>query len=75
MAVTHSTAARDVATNAVVALLGASPRLVFRTAGTVGTPGTAVATLVMATTPFATSSSGTANANGITPDTNAIPCS
>ena len=71
MAVTHSTAARDAATNAVVALLGASPRLVFRTAGTVGTPGTAVATLVMSATPFATSSSGTANANIITPDTNA----
>lgn len=71
MAVTHSTAARDAATNAVTGLLGASPRLVFRTTGTVSAPGTALATLVMSATGFASSSSGTATANAITSDTNA----
>lgn len=71
MAVTHSTAARNAATDAVTALLGTSPRLVFRTSGTVGAPGTAVATLVMSSTGFAASSSGTATANAITSDTNA----
>jgi hypothetical protein len=71
MAVTHSTAARDAATNAVTGLLGTSPRLVFRTSGTVGSPGTAVATLQMSATGFAASSSGTATANAITSDTNA----
>jgi hypothetical protein len=71
MAVTHTTAARDAATNAVTALLGTSPRLVFRTSGTVGSPGTAAATLVMSSTGFAASSGGTATANAITSDTNA----
>lgn len=69
MAVTHSVAARNAATDAVTALLGASPRLAFRTAGTVGSPGTAAATLVMSTTGFGASSSGTATANAITSDT------
>lgn len=71
MAVTHSTAARNAATDAVTALLGTSPRLVFRTAGTVSAPGTAVATLVMSATGFGAASSGTATANAITSDTNA----
>jgi len=71
MAVTHSTAARDDATDAVTALIGASGNLVFRLTGTIGAPGTAVATLPLSATAFAASSSGTATANAITSDTNA----
>lgn len=71
MAVTHSTAARNAATDAVTALIGASGNLVFRLSGTVGAPGTAVATLPLSTTAFGAASSGTATANAITSDTNA----
>ncbi len=71
MAVTHSTAARNAATDAVTALIGASGNLVFRLSGTVGSPGTAVATLPLSSTAFGASSSGTATANAITSDTNA----
>jgi hypothetical protein len=71
MAVTHSTAARNAATDAVTALLSTSPRLVFRVGGTLGSPGAAAATLVMSSTPFGAASSGTATANAITSDTNA----
>lgn len=71
MAVTHSTAARNAATDAVTALIGASGKLVFRLSGTVGSPGTAVATLSLSATAFGASSSGTATANAITSDTNA----
>jgi hypothetical protein len=72
MAVTHSTAARDAATNAVVDLLdGAGSKLVFRLTGNIGAPGAAVATLIMATPAFGASSSGTATAGAIASDTNA----
>ena len=71
MAVTHSTAARNAATDAVTALIGSSGNLVFRLSGTVGAPGTAVATLPLSTTAFGAASSGTATANAITSDTNA----
>lgn len=71
MAVTHSTAARNAATDAVTALIGASGKLAFRTSGTVGSPGTVVATLSLSATAFGASSSGTATANSITSDTNA----
>ncbi len=72
MAVTHSTTARDAATDAVVDLLdAASSKLVFRLAGTLGAPGTAVATLTFATPAFGASSSGVATAGAITSDTNA----
>lgn len=71
MTVTHSTAARNAATDAVTALIGASGNLKFRLSGTVGAPGTAVATLPLSATAFAASSSGTATANAITSDTNA----
>jgi hypothetical protein len=72
MAVTHSTTARDAATNAVVDLLdGAGSKLVFRVGGTIGAPGTAAATLVCATPAFGASSSGTATAGAIASDTNA----
>jgi hypothetical protein len=71
MAVTHSTAARNAATDAVTALIGSNGNLVFRLSGTVGSPGTAVATLPLSATAFGASSSGTATANAITSDTNA----
>lgn len=71
MAVTHSTAARNAATDAVTALIGASGNLKFRLSGTIGAPGTAVATLPLSATAFGASSSGTATANAITSDTNA----
>jgi hypothetical protein len=71
MDVTHSTTARNAATDAVVTQLGASPSLVFRVGGTIGSPGAIAATLVMSATPFAAASGGTATANAITSDTNA----
>lgn len=71
MAVTHSTAAQNAATDAVTALLGASAHLKLRLSGTIGSPGAIVANLVMSATPFGASSSGTATANAITSDTNA----
>ena len=67
MAVTHSTAAKNAATDAVTALIGTSGFLTFRT--TLG--GTTVATLPLSATAFAASVGGTAAANGITSDTNA----
>lgn len=72
MALTHSTTAKDAATNGVVDLLdGAASKLVFRVGGTLGAPGTAAATLTFATPAFGASSSGTATAGAITSDTNA----
>lgn len=71
MAVTHSTAARDAATNAVVALISTSGNLKFRLTGTVSAPGTIVATLPLSATAFGASSTGTSTANTITSDTNA----
>ena len=72
MAVTHSTAARNAATDAVTALIGTSGNLVFRISpSSVASPGTAVATLTFSATAFGASSSGTATANAIFADTNA----
>lgn len=73
MAVTHSATARNAATDAVTALIGAGGSLVFRITGsTVSAPSTAVATLPLSTpTAFGASSSGTATANAISSDTNA----
>ena len=71
MAVTHSTTARDTATDAVTALIGTSGNLKFRLTGTVSAPGTAVATLPLSATAFGASSGGTATANAITSDTSA----
>ena len=71
MAVTHSTAARNAATDGVTALIAASGKLKFRLAGTVSAPGTAVATLALSATAFGASATGTATANAITSDTNA----
>lgn len=71
MALTHSTAAQNAATDAVTALISTSGNLVFRVSGTLGSPGTEVATLPLSATAFAAASSGTATANAITSDTNA----
>jgi len=71
MAVTHTTAARNSATDAVTALIGASGNLKFRLTGTVAAPGAAVATLPLSATAFGASATGTATANAITSDTNA----
>ena len=71
MSVTHSTAAKDAATNAITALISTSGNLKYRLTGTIGSPGTAVATLPLSATAFGASSSGTATANAITSDTNA----
>jgi hypothetical protein len=72
MAVTHSTAARNAATDAVTALIGANGRLVFRISpSTVAAPGTAVATLNLSATAFPAAVTGTATANAISSDTNA----
>jgi hypothetical protein len=71
MTITHSTPARNAATDAVTALIGASGNLKFRIAGTIGAPGAAAATLPLSATAFAASSGGTATANAITSDTNA----
>lgn len=71
MAVTHSTAARNAATDAVTALIGASGKLAFRLSGTVSAPGTTVATLSLSATAFPAAVTGTATANAITSDTNA----
>jgi len=74
MAVTHSVAAKNAATDAVTILIGTSGNLVFRTSpSTVTVPGTAVATLTLSSTAFGGASSGTATANlPITSDTNAV---
>jgi hypothetical protein len=72
MAVTHPAASLQAATNAVTALIGASGKLKFRLSGTVGSPGTAVATLNLSATAFGSAASdGIATANAITSDTNA----
>ena len=71
MSVTHSTAAKNAATDAVTALIGTSGNLKFRLSGTIGSPGTAVATLPLSATAFAAAVAGTATANAITSDTNA----
>jgi len=52
-------------------LIGANGRLAFRLSGTVGSPGTVVATLNLSATAFPAAVSGTATANAITSDTNA----
>lgn len=71
MAVTISTAAHNAATDAVTALIGTSGNLKFRLTGTIGAPGTAVATCPLSATAFGAASSGVATANAITSDTNA----
>lgn len=71
MSATHATSARNAATDAVTALIGASGRLKFRLAGSVGAPGAAAANLALSATAFGAAATGTATANAITSDTNA----
>lgn len=72
MTVTHSTAARNAATDAVTNLIGVSGNLVFRISpSSVGSPGTAAATLGFSATAFGAAVNGTATANAISSDTNA----
>jgi hypothetical protein len=68
---THSTAFRDAVADLVDSTLSTTAKLCFRTSGTVGTPGTAVATLAMSNPAFGASSSGVITASAITSDTNA----
>lgn len=73
MAVTHSTASKNLATDAVVDQLdGAGSKLVFRISpSSVASPGAAAATLIMATPAFGASAAGIATAGAIASDTNA----
>ena len=71
MAVTHSTTFRDAVADLVDSTLSTTAKLVFRLSGTVGSPGTAVATLSMDNPAFGASSSGVITAGTITSDTNA----
>lgn len=72
MAVTHATATRTSIATAVKDAIdaGTNGKLVFRTTGTVGSPGTAVATLTMSD-PCGTVSNGVLTFSAITSDTNA----
>ena len=71
MAVTHSAAALNAATDAVTALIGATGRLRFRLAGTIAAPGAIAAALTFSATAFGAAAAGVATANAITSDTNA----
>lgn len=75
MAVTHTTAARNAATDAVTLQIGTGAKLRFYTSpSSVTVPGTVLATLTMTSNAnggFGASSGGTATAAAITSDTNA----
>ena len=74
MAVTHSGSAKAAATDAITALLGANAKLKFRLSGTISSPGTAAATLSLATPSAfgaANGTTGIATAGAITSDTSA----
>jgi Ni2+-binding GTPase involved in maturation of urease and hydrogenase len=73
MSVTHSAALRNTLATAVLTAIdaGASPgKLVFRLTGTVGSPGTAVATLTLSD-PSGTVTGAVLTFDAITSDTNA----
>lgn len=72
MAVTHATATRTSIATAVLNAIdaGSNAKLVFRTTGTVSSPGTAVATLTCSD-PSGTVSNGVLTFSAITSDTNA----
>ena len=71
MAVTHGTAFRTTVADAVTTALGTTAKLVFRLTGTVGSPGTAVATLSLPNPVGAGATSGVLTVGTITSDTNA----
>lgn len=68
---THNDAAKNAATNAVTGQIGANGFLKFRTAGTIGAPGAVAAALPLSADAFADAVAGVAQANPITPDTDA----
>jgi hypothetical protein len=73
MSVTHSAALRNVLATAVLDAIdagGSASKIVFRLTGTVGSPGTAVATLT-ASDPAGTVSGAVLTYSAITSDTNA----
>jgi hypothetical protein len=73
MSVTHSAALRNTLATAVLTAIdagGAASKIVFRLTGTVGSPGTAVATLT-ASDPAGTVSGAVLTYDAITSDTNA----
>jgi Ni2+-binding GTPase involved in maturation of urease and hydrogenase len=73
MSVTHSAALRNTRATAVLTAIdagGSASKIVFRLAGTVGSPGTAVATLT-ASDPAGTVSGAVLTYDAITSDTNA----
>jgi Ni2+-binding GTPase involved in maturation of urease and hydrogenase len=73
MAVTHSAALRNTIATAVLTAIdagGAAAKLVFRLTGTVGSPGTAVATLTLSD-PAGTVTGAVLTFDAITSDTNA----
>lgn len=72
MSVTHPTAFRQTVANLVTSTLGSGAKLKFRTSGSANSPGTAAATLSLASTPFGSAdSSAIITAGSITSDTNA----
>jgi hypothetical protein len=72
VAVVHSAQARNACTEAVLALIGAGGFLKFRLSGTISSPGAVVASLPLSDPAFGAASGGTATANAMTPDSNAI---
>lgn len=68
MAVTHTTAVRDAVANLIWDTLDAG-KLIFRLAGTVAAPGTAVATLTLNAAAAPAAVAGVATAAAITSDT------
>ncbi len=72
MSATHSEDVRNAATDAATGRIGANGRVQLRTKGTLRAPGTAVATCACAATAFAPAVGGTAKANALEPDRNAI---
>ena len=71
MSTTHPTAFRNTVADLVDSSIGTAGNLVFRTAGSANSPGTAVATLPFGNPAFGAASSGIITANAITSDTNA----
>ena len=72
MAVTHSSAFRTTVADAHTTALGSTAKLKFRLSGTVGSPGTAAATLSFPNPAFGAATAGVTPAQtGITSDTSA----
>lgn len=68
MTLAHATALRNTWVDALTTALGSTAKIKFRVGGTLGSPGTAAATLAMANPAFGASSSGVGTAGTITND-------